>query len=245
VEFLGHTVGAEGVSVVPTKIQAIRDWPVPQTVLKVRSFLGLASYYRRFVPGFVKTAAPLTDLTKAEIAHSGRPLPWGLKQQEAFKMLKQVLCTAPVLAVAETSGSSILQTDATELGIGAVLYKEQEGTKRAIAYHFCKINPAEQNYPVHDRELLAVVDATREWRHYLLGRPFKVLTDWATKHIQTQPRLNPERQTRLVQKLQYFEFTLEHIRGEANPAADALSRRADYTLGQQGMINPAEYASIN
>jgi hypothetical protein len=137
-------------------------------------------------------------------------------------------------------------TDASELGIGAVLYKEQEGTKRAIAYHFCILNPAEQNDPVHNRELLAVVDATREWRHYLLGRPFKVLTDnWATKHIQTQPRLNPERQTRLVQKkLQDFEFTLEHIRGEANPCADALSRRADYMLGQQGMINPAEYASI-
>jgi transposase InsO family protein len=244
-EFLGHTVSAEGVSVVPTKIQAIRDWPIPQTVHEVRSFLGLASYYRRFVPGFAKTAAPLTDLTKAEIAQSGRPLPWGLKQREAFEMLKQALCTAPVLAVARTSGPFILQTDASEVGVGAVLYQEQEGKKRVIAYHSRKLNPAEQNYPVHDRELLAVVDATREWRHYLLGRPFKVLTDnWATKHIQTQPRLNPERQTRLVQKLQDFEFTLEHIRGEANPAADALSRRADYTLGQQGVINPAEYASI-
>jgi hypothetical protein len=204
VEFLGHTVSAEGVSVVPTKIQAIRDWPVPHTVHEVRSVLGLASYYRRFVPGFAKTAAPLTDLTKAEIAQSGRPLPWGLKQQEAFEMLKQVLCTAPVLAVVETSGSFILQTDASEVGIVAVLYqwyKEQAGKKRVIAYHSCKLNPAEQNCPVHDRELLAVVDATREWRHYLLGRPFKVLTDnRAIKHIQTQARLNSERQTRLVQK---------------------------------------------
>jgi hypothetical protein len=114
-----------------------------------------------------------------------------------------------------------------------------------IVNHSLKLNSAKRSYPDHDGELLAVVEATREWRHYCLGRRFKVLTnDWAAEHIQTQSRLNPGRQARLVQKLLDFEFTLEHIWGEANTAAVAHSGRAAYVFRHEEVITLPGCASV-
>jgi hypothetical protein len=125
----------------------------------------------------------------------------------------------------------MLRTDASGVGLGAVLTQIQDGKERVIAYHSRKLNPAEVKYPVHERELLGVVEAARVWRHYLWGREFTIKTDnWANKYLNTQPRLDPRRQAKWMEFLQEYDFVLEHIPGKQNVVADALSRRADYML---------------
>ncbi len=227
VEFVGHIITRQGVQADARKLAAIRDWPVPATVRDVRSFVGLASFYRRFIPHFATVAAPLTSLMSNKLTG---PLPWGPEQQSAFERLKAALTDAPVLASPAFDAPFILRTDASQVGLGAVLSQKQpDGRERVVAYHSRKLSPAESRYTVHERELLGVVDATRVWRHYLAGRQFTLQTDnWANKHLQTQPHLDPKRQAGWMQKLQEYDFEIAHIPGKANVVADLLSRRADY-----------------
>jgi hypothetical protein len=234
-EFLGHIVGKDGIRMDPEKVAAIREWPTPTSVHDVRSFVGLASYYRRFVRDFASIAAPLTSLMTKK--YEGRKLPWGEKETEAFETLKETMCSAPVLASAAPGGNYTLYTDASSVGLGAVLHQKQEGVDRVIAFHSRKLNGAELKYSVHDKELLAVVEATRKWRHYLGGYKFDLYTDnKANTYIQTQPHLDPKRQARFMEKLQAFDFTVHHVEGKCNVVADALSRRSDYALGAMAMV---------
>ena len=230
VEFLGHVVSSEGIATDPHKIDAVKAWPVPKTLTDVRSFLGLASYYRRFVKGFSTIAAPLTRLCSDKVT-PGHEVAWGEVEQAAFEQLKEALIAAPVLVAPEPDGGFILYTDASTVGVGAVLTQVQDGRPRAVAYYSRKLNGAERNYPVHEQELLSFVEATRAWRHYLHGRPFVLKTDnWANTHIQTQANLDPKRQARWMEQLQQFEFKVEHVPGAHNVVADALSRRPDYQV---------------
>lgn len=239
VEFLGHIVSAEGISVDQRKIEAIKSWPTPRTVKEVRSFIGLASYYRRFVKNFSAKAAPLTRLMTPLYEKRGSALPWGKEEQQAFDALKTALCSAPILSQPIPDGKFILRTDASSYGLGAVLSQIQDGKEKVIAYHSRKLNPAEMKYPVHERELLSVVEAARAWRHYLWNRQFTIKTDnWANKHIQTQPHLDPKRQTKWMEYLQEYHFDIEHIPGKNNVVADALSRRADYALSAIVSVGP-------
>lgn len=239
VEFLGHIVTQDGICVDPRKIHAIASWPVPKTVSDVRSFIGLASYYRRFVRKFASIAAALTRLMTPKYDKKGVKLPWGKEEHESFRKLKIALCNAPVVVAPAPHKPFVLRTDACTTGLGAVLTQVQNNQERVIAYHSRKLNGAESNYPVHERELLGVVDAARVWRHYLLGRKFKLLTDnWANKYLQTQPHLDPKRQARWMQKLQEYDFDIQHIPGAKNVVADALSRRADYALNAISSVEP-------
>ena len=223
------------------KVEAIKTWPVPQTVHDVRSFMGLASFYRRFVEKFATKAAPLTNLMTPKYEKKGCTMPWGPEESTAFEQLKEAMCSTPVLVPPDPDGTFVLRTDASGIGLGAVLTQIQNGVERVVAYHSRKLNGAETRYAVHERELLAVMDATRVWRHYLLGTKFRLLTDnWANKHLQTQPHLDPKRQARWMEKLQEYEFELEHIPGERNVVADALSRRPDYALGAMAMVEADE-----
>ncbi|CAA7017899.1 unnamed protein product [Microthlaspi erraticum] len=214
--FLGHIVSAEGVSVDPAKIEAIRDWPRPSSATEIRSFLGLAGYYRRFVKGFATMAQPMTKLTGKDV-----PFIWSAECEESFSQLKEMLTTTPVLALPEPGKPYMVYTDASGIGLGCVLM--QEG--RVIAYASRQWQGSERNRPTHDLELGAVIFALKIWRSYLLGETVQVFTDHKSlQHIFTQPMMNA-RQTRWVEFLADYQVSINYHPGKANLVADALSRR--------------------
>ncbi|WVZ94157.1 hypothetical protein U9M48_040087 [Paspalum notatum var. saurae] len=161
VAFLGHILSAKGVAVDPSKVEDVLNWKQPQTVTEIRSFLGLAGYYRRFIKDFSKIAKPVTALTQKNAKFA-----WSSKCEEAFGTLKKLLTSAPVLAQPDI-------TKPFDVGLGCVLM--QEG--RVIAYASCQLRKHEVNYPTHDLELLAIVYALKKWRHYLLVNTCHIYTD--------------------------------------------------------------------
>ncbi|KAJ9515263.1 hypothetical protein QJQ45_002393 [Haematococcus lacustris] len=230
-QFLGHIITSTGIACDPNKVVAINSWPVPTTVHEVRSFLGLANYYRRFVNNFSTIAEPLTALTQADGHDKQGKVTWTSAQQSAFDALKHALTSAPILIAPDPTQPYTLRCDASGIGIGAVLSQGTGPAERVVAYHSRKLLPAERNYPTHEQELLSLVEALKVWRHYLLGAHFTLLTDnWANKHLQTQPRLDSKRQARWMEVLQEYNCHIDHIPGKHNVVADALSRRSDYQL---------------
>jgi hypothetical protein len=230
--FLGHVVSAEGVSMERDKVKAIQEWPVPPTVSDLRAFLGLAGYYRRFVKGFSHLASPLTELLQTGFAFH-----WSEPQQQAFASLKQAITTAPVLVLPDDALPYVVTTDASGFAVGATLGQNQGKGLQPIAFLSHKMSDSERRFAVHERELLAVIIALKEWRHYVHGRKFKVITDHQSLHyLPTQPQLSP-RQVRWLEFLQQFEFDIEYKPGRLNVVADALSRRSDH---QPAPSPPAE-----
>lgn len=218
VDYLGHIVSDQGILVDPTKVKSIAEWAIPRDKTEVRSFLGLASYYRRFVKGFSKVAAPLTALLKGK----SDSIEWTSDCDSSFLNLKNALTSTPILTIMDPlKGGIVLCTDASDLAIGAVLM--QEG--RVLAYESRKLNSAELNYPIHEKELLAIIHSLKVWRHYLLGIKFKIETDHQSlRYLSTQPNLS-RRQCRWMELLQEFDFDIEYVKGKENVVADALSRR--------------------
>lgn len=194
VDFLGHIVGASGLRMEPGKIDAIKSWPVPQNATDVRSFLGMANFYRRYIADCSSIAAPLTDLTQQYKAFQ-----WSDKHQQAFEKLKQAVMTAPVLLIPDPKKDFVLTTDASGFAVGAVLQQEDsEGKLRPVAFESRKLNPAQQRYATHERETLAIILALEQWRCYLLGKRVLVFTDhMSLKYLMTQPHLS-SRQARWV-----------------------------------------------
>lgn len=214
--FLGHRVSEHGVSADPEKVAAIQDWPRPTTVTEVRSFLGLAGYYRKFVKGFSTIAKPLTRLTG-----KGIPFIWSEDVEEAFSKLKQALTTAPILTLPKPNQPYAIYTDASRVGLGCVLMQED----KVIAYASRQLRKHEENYPTHDLEMAAVVFALRIWRSYLYGETVQVFTDHQSlKYLFTQPDLNL-RQRRWMEFIADYDLKIQYHPGKANVVADALSRR--------------------
>ncbi|KAJ9505461.1 hypothetical protein QJQ45_008894 [Haematococcus lacustris] len=168
--FLGHIVSASGIACDPAKVAAVQSWPIPNTVHDVRSFLGLANYYRRFVKDFSTIAAPLTALTRADGHDKQGVVAWGQAQQSAFDALKQALVSAPILIAPDPSQPYTLRCDASSIGIGAVLSQGTDSAERVVAYHSRKLLPAERNYPTHEQELLSLVEALKDNLLYHTGR---------------------------------------------------------------------------
>ncbi len=221
VVYLGHIVSREGIATDPEKTSKVADWPQPTTSREVQQFLGLASYYRRFIKGFAVIAKPLHRLTERNV-----PFKWTAESQAAFEELRQKLVTAPVLGVPDFSREFIIDTDASDVGIGAVLSQAQDdGTEKVISYASRVLSKPERRYCVTRKELLAVVTFVRHFRPYLLGRHFKLRTDhgsltwlWNFK--------NPEGQlARWLEQLQEYDFEICHRQGRKHSNADALSRR--------------------
>ncbi|KAJ9512244.1 hypothetical protein QJQ45_012797 [Haematococcus lacustris] len=233
-DFLGHIISAAGIHPDPAKIRAMVDWPVPRNLNDLRSFLGSANYYRRLIHHHAHLILPLTNLLKAET-----PWSWGPEQQEAFERVKAALASNPVVRPPDFSRPFTVKTDASLYAIGAVLsQRDDNGAEYVVAYESRKLQPAEINYPTHDRELLAVVHALTLWRHYLLGRPFTIETDnCPITHIMTQPHLSA-RQLRWTQLLAPYSFTLVHKAGKTHIVPDALSRRPDYQLSALSVATP-------
>ncbi|KAL0544114.1 hypothetical protein IC582_019225 [Cucumis melo] len=220
VSFLGHVISKAGVSVDPAKIEAVTGWTRPSTVSEVRSFLGLAGYYRRFVENFSRIATPLTQLTR-----KGAPFVWSKACEDSFQTLKQKLVTAPVLTVPDGSGSFVIYSDASKKGLGCVLM--QQG--KVVAYASRQLKSHEQNYPTHDLELAAVVFALKIWRHYLYGEKIQIFTDHKSlKYFFTQKELNM-RQRRWLELVKDYDCEILYHPGKANVVADALSRKVSHS----------------
>ena len=223
--YLGHVVSAEGVGTDPAKTEAVTSWPTPKTLKDLRSFLGFASYYRRFVPGFAQTAAPLHQLT-AEISEKGKKkrstIPsdrWKGECQKAFDALRAALMTAPVLAYPDYTKPFVVETDASDKGLGAVLSQKQDGKLRVIAYASRGLRGAEknmQNYSSMKLELLALKWAVAEkFREYLLGAEFMVYTDNnLLTYLQSKSKLKAVEQ-RWAAELASFNFRIEYRAGQA------------------------------
>jgi hypothetical protein len=160
---LGHYISANGIEVDDRKVKAIRDWIPPINLTELRSFLGLANYYRRFVKHFSSLAAPLTKLLQKDVSFS-----WEKGQQEAFEALKDKLTTAPVLLIPNPEKPFLVTTDASDIAIGAVISQNNGKGDQPVAFESRKLSPAEQNYPTHEKELLAVIHAIKVWRSYLV-----------------------------------------------------------------------------
>eukprot|EP00253_Pinus_taeda_P033189 PITA_33189 len=216
IQYLGHVITKEGIAVDPEKIRTIMEWPIPKDVADIRSFMGLAGYYRRFFEGFSRVAYPITSLQK-----KGKVFKWTSECQKSFEQLKHLLTTAPILSIADPNKDYVVCTDASKEGMGGVLM--QEG--RVIAYESRKLKEHEQKYSAYDLELAAVIHALKMWRHYLLGRKFLLLTDHhSLTNYFSQPTLNT-RQARWADFLSGFNFEIKHLKGKENRVADALSRK--------------------
>ncbi|WVZ97543.1 hypothetical protein U9M48_043069 [Paspalum notatum var. saurae] len=212
-----HILSKKGVAIDPSKVDYVLNWKQPETVTEIRSFLGLAGYYRRFIKDFSKTAKPMTSLTKKNAKYS-----WSSNCEEAFQSLKRSLTTAPVLAQPDVTKPFDMYCDAFGNGLGCVLMKEG----RVVAYASCQLRKYEANYPTHDLELAAVVHALKIWRHYLLGNTCNIYTDHKSfKYIFTQPELNM-RQRRWLELIKDYDLEIHYHPRKANVVADALSRRA-------------------
>jgi hypothetical protein len=219
--FLGHIISGGGISVDPHKIEAVLNWSRPSNVTEIRSFLGLAGYYRRFVEGFSSIAAPLTQLTR-----KGVKFVWTDRCEAAFQELKRRLVEAPILTIPSSEGGFEIYSDASKSGLGCVLM--QHG--KVIAYASRQLRPHEQNYPTHDLELAAVVFALKIWRHYLYGEKCDIYTDHKSlKYIFSQKELNM-RQRRWLELLKDYDLTIHYHPGKANVVADALSRKSGSSL---------------
>ena len=164
IKFLGHLVSADGINPMPDKLEAIRDWPVPHCLKDVRSFYGLASYYRRFVKGFATIAEPLTRLTRKMARFE-----WSEEAQQAFKAFKKALVEATSLTFPVPQEPCILDTDASDVAVGGVLSQRIDGIERPIAFFSRVMNVTQRNYCTTRQELLAVICALQHFRHYLLG----------------------------------------------------------------------------
>ncbi|KAK3506309.1 hypothetical protein QTP70_001709 [Hemibagrus guttatus] len=224
VQFLGYVIDHSGIRMDEKKVTAVRDWPTPTTVKELQRFLGFANFYRRFIRGYSSVTSPLTNLLR----NKPKTLVWTPAATHAFQTLKQAFTTAPLLGHPDPELPFIVEVDASTTGVGAVL-SQQQGNPRKLhpcAFFSRKLNPAEVNYDIGNRELLAVNLALEEWRHWLEGakHPFTVLTDHKNlEYLRAAKRLNP-RQARWALFFTRFKFTISYRPGSKNVKADALSR---------------------
>ena len=219
VEYLGHIISRDGVATAEDKIQKVRDWPTPSNAREVRQFLGLTSYYRRFVKDYAKLAKPMHRLTE-----KGRTFHWTPDCQEAFETLKQQLTSSPILAYPDMNLPFILDCDASNYGLGGVLSQVQEGKERVIAYASFSLTKPERNYCVTRKELLAVVRMVKHFKPYLYGQEFLLRTDhgslrWLCNFKEPEGQL-----ARWLEVLSEFNFKIQHRPGRSHQNADALSR---------------------
>ena len=229
VHYLGHVIGGGRIEPEPMKIVAVRNYPRPVTKKDVRAFLGLVGYYRRFIPQFSSIATPLTDLTKKGVPQT---VEWGVNQENAFQKLKLLLIQAPILKVANPSAPYILQTDASDRGLGAVLSQADEGAEEhPVAFASRKLLPREVNYSVIEKECLAIVWALSVFHTYLYGQSFIIQTDHQPLSWLQRMKNSNARLTRWALSLQPFYCGMQHRSGDKNGNADGLSRGA---LGNDG-----------
>ena len=223
VDFLGYVVTTEGIKADPEKVKALLEWPRPTNVKELQSFLGTINFNRRFIRGFSQLALPLTKLTRKDTLYE-----WSKDQQQAFQRLKEACTTTPTLRTFESGKPIRIETDASDTATGACLLQQHDGAWHPVAYYSRKMTDPEQNYDIHDKELLAIVLAFQQWRVYAEGATdIEVLTDHKNLiYFTTTKQLN-RRQVRWSELLGQHKFKITYSPGKDNQAADGLSRRPD------------------
>ncbi|KAL6352314.1 hypothetical protein LRP88_14398 [Fusarium phalaenopsidis] len=230
VEFLGHIISHNEIRMDPKKVSAVKEWEEPTNVKEVQAFLGFANYYRKFLKAFGRIAAPLTELTKKD-----KTFVFGNKAKDAFDKIKELILSEPVLKMFDPSQPIELETDASDFALGAQIgQRDDKGLLHPIAFYSHKLHGAELNYPIYDKEFLAIVNAFKEFRHYLLGsqHQIKVYTDHKNiTHFAKTQELSG-RQLRYAEYLSEFDYVIIHVKGTENGRADAISRRPDLDTGR-------------
>ncbi|SCV74548.1 BQ2448_7577 [Microbotryum intermedium] len=223
-DFLGHVISQNGIAADQSKVDRIVEWPRPRTVTKLRGFLGLVQYLRKFINGLAQHTKPLSDLT---LKNANVRLMWGVEQERHFNAIKAIVTSLPCLKPidhTELADPLWVMTNASNVGIGAILLQGQDWRKaHLVVYWSRQYISAEANYPTHEQELLAVVGALRQWRVNLMGVHFTVLMDHESlKYLKTQENLS-KRQARWVKCLANYDFDITYIPGGENTVADAMS----------------------
>jgi hypothetical protein len=237
VAYLGSIISTTGFRMDPAKIQAIIDWPTPTRVKDVQAFLGLANYNRRYIKGFSAVAAPLTELTKKDVKFQ-----WEETHRKAFQKLIDLFTAGPVLIHFDPEKPSTVEADASDYAVGACLLQPDENGKlHPVAYFSRKLTGPELNYEIHDKELLAIVEACREWKVYLCGakHEVQVFTDHKNLTCFTTTKVLNRRQVRWSETLSELNLRISYRKGSENGRADALSRRADYELTDSDRVSGA------
>lgn len=231
-DFLGHRISSDGILMDPKKVSSILEWPIPANVKQLQSFLGLANYYRRFIPGFAAITHPLNSLLKKHIKFS-----WTSKTQDAFEEIKYKFSSAPVLAYPNRDLPFLVETDSSNFAIGAILSQNslKDNKIHPVAFFSRSLTSAEKNYPIYDKELLAIVESLEHWRHLLKGTsiPFTIFSDHRNLLYQKKPEKMSQRLVRWALFLSEFNFKIVYRAGSANGKADALSRRPDYATNDE------------
>nr|ADB85398.1 putative retrotransposon protein [Phyllostachys edulis] len=220
VTYLGHVISGDGVATDPDKISTIVEWPKPQDLTQLRSFLGMTGYYRRFIRHYGVICRPLYDMLRKG------GFDWKDPQDEAFVKLKLAMTTAPVLALPDFSENFTLETDASGTGIGGVLM--QRG--RPLAYFSRTLGVRAAAMSTYDREALAIIESLKRWRHYFLGTQLIIRTDQQSLKFMTDQKVAEGIQHKLMLRLLEFDYTIEYKKGKENKVADALSRRGNSVM---------------
>ena len=236
VEFLGYMIGRNGIRMSTDKVEAVLEWKTPRSLTEVQSFLGFANFYRRFIRDYSKVARPLTELTKK----TEKTWEWTPEAGRAFTDLKNRFTTAPILAHFDPERPVIIETDASDFAIGAILSQRDDNNRlHPVAFHSRKFQPAEINYEIHNKELLAIVDAFKHWRRYCEGatHQVQVFSDHQNLEYFTTNKVLNRRQARWAQELAGIDFRIYYRPGSQNGKPDALSRRSEYRPGKGGSEN--------
>ncbi|CAK1581928.1 unnamed protein product [Parnassius mnemosyne] len=235
--YLGHIISKDGIKPNPSKISAIEKYPLPKTAKEIKQFLGLIGYYRKFIPDFARTTKPLTQCLK-----KGRKITLDTDYINCFEKCKTLLTNDPILQYPDFNKEFILTTDASNVAIGAILSQGPIGSDKPVCYASRTLNESEVNYSTIEKELLAIVWATKYFRPYLFGRTFKILTDhkplqWVMNLKEPNSRL-----TRWKLKLSEYDFSVIYKKGKNNTNADALSRVEIHNEESCSMLaNPSNY----
>jgi hypothetical protein len=251
VEFLGYMIGRKGVRMSPEKVEGVLEWKSPKSLVEVQQFLGFANFYRRFIQDYSRIARPLTELTKGD----GKNWIWTDEAERAFTDLKQRFTSAPILAHFDPARPVIVETDASDFALGAVLsQRDDENRLHPVAFHSRKFSPAEINYEIHDKELLAVVDSFKHWRRYLEGaaHQVQVFSDHQNLEYFATTKVLNRRQARWAQELAGIDFKIFYRPGTKNGKPDALSRRPEYRPEKGGgedqpittVLHPRHFAGV-
>jgi transposase InsO family protein len=247
IEFCGHIISHGSSRPTRDKAEAIASWPVPKNVHEVRQFLGLVGFYRQYIPGHAKLFAPLQELLKeldASLrANKFRQISWTASCQVSFEKLKELIISQPCLSTWDESLPVLIETDASEWATGYVLYQEKDRKMHPIAFGGRKLSGAELNYPVHEKELLAIKNALREWDHYINGKRTVILTDHKSLQYLTSSRNQSKRLARWVDEFQQYDLDIRYRKGSEAIVPDAISRRPDF-IGK-GPANVAWIAALH
>src|SRR5277367_4541788 len=241
ISFLGYIINQDGIKMDPIKVEAVTQWPTPESVHDIQIFLGFANFYRRFIRGYSRTIAAITKLLK-----KGVKFHWGTAAEKAFQDLKRAFSTAPILRHFDPSKPLIPETDASDFAMGAVISQRgDDGKLYPIMFMSRKFIDAELNYEIYDKEMLAIVEAMDRHRHYFegLGQKTTVYSDHKNLLCFTETKVYNRRQARWAEKLSRFDFIIVFRPGKEGGKPDALSRRPDYCISQEE-INSQAFALL-